>query len=88
MHDGYTVVQGGELGYIFPVGGTSAATPSFAALIALVNQKYNSSQGCINPVLYPLAAKQAAGGAAIFHDITTGNNSVPGQTGFSASCRI
>jgi uncharacterized membrane protein len=85
MHDGYTVVQGGEMGYIFPVGGTSAATPSFAALIALVNQKYNSSQGCINSVLYPLAAKQAAGGAPVFHDITTGNNSVPGQTGFSAA---
>ncbi len=68
MHDGYTVVQGGEIGYIFPVGGTSAATPSFAALIALVNQKYTSSQGCINPVLYPLATKQAAGGASIFHE--------------------
>ncbi len=85
MHDGYTVVQGGEMGYIFPVGGTSAATPSFAGLIALVNQKYNAAQGCINPVLYPLAAKQAAGGASIFHDITTGNNSVPGQAGFSAA---
>jgi pseudomonalisin len=85
VHDGYTVVQGGELGYIFPVGGTSASTPSFAGLIALVNQKYNSAQGCINPVLYPLAAKQTAGGAAIFHDITTGNNSVPGVTGFSAA---
>ena len=85
MHDGYTVVQGGEMGYVFPVGGTSAATPSFAGLIALVNQKYNAAQGCINPVLYPLAAKQVAGGASIFHDITTGNNSVPGQTGFSAA---
>jgi len=85
MHDGYTVVQGGEMGYIFPVSGTSAATPAFAGLIALVNQKYNAAQGCINPVLYPLAAKQAAGGASIFHDITTGNNSVSGQAGFSAA---
>ncbi len=85
IHDGYTVVQGGEMGYIFPVGGTSAATPSFAGLVALINQKYNASQGCINPVLYPLAAKQVAGGAAIFHDITTGTNSVPGLTGFSAA---
>ena len=85
IHDGYTVVQGGAMGYIFQVGGTSASTPSFAGLIALVNQKYNSAQGCINPVLYPLAAKQAAGGASIFHDITTGNNSVPGLTGFSAA---
>jgi len=85
MNDGYTVVQGGEMGYIFPVGGTSAATPSFAGLIALVNQKYNSVQGCINPVLYPLAAKQATGGTSIFHDITTGNNSIPGQAGYSAT---
>ena len=84
-HDGYTVVQGGAIGYIFAVGGTSAATPSFAGMMALVNQKNNSAQGNINAILYPLAAKQATGGAPIFHDITTGNNSVPGLTGYSAT---
>jgi uncharacterized membrane protein len=84
MHDGYTIVQGGQMAYVFSIGGTSAATPSFAGLVALINQKYNSTQGNINPVLYPLAARQAAGGAAIFHDITTGNNSVPGLSGYNA----
>jgi uncharacterized membrane protein len=36
-------------------------------------------------VLYPLATKQRSGGAAVFHDITVGNNSVPGQTGYNAT---
>lgn len=84
-HDGYTVVQGGMLGYIINMSGTSASTPSFAGIMALVNQLNQSPQGHINPVLYSLAAKQATGGAAIFHDIKTGNNSVPGQPGFSAA---
>ncbi len=84
-HDGYTIVQGGALGYIFAVSGTSASTPSFAGIMALVGQKNNSAQGNINAVLYQLAAKQATGGAAVFHDITSGNNSVPGLTGYSAA---
>lgn len=84
-HDGYTVVQGGTLGYIFGVSGTSASTPSLAGIMALVNQRTKSIQGNINPILYALAAKQATGGAAIFHDVKTGDNSVPGQTGFSAT---
>lgn len=79
-HDGYLIVQGG----LGSVGGTSAATPSFAGLMALVDQKAGGRQGNANPVLYPLAVNQAAGGAPIFHDITVGNNSVPGVTGYSA----
>jgi uncharacterized membrane protein len=54
-------------------------------LMALVDQKTNARQGLANSVLYPLAAKQASGGAAVFHDTTSGNNSVPGVTGFSAT---
>ena len=81
-HDAYLVYLYGSLNAI---SGTSAAAPSFAGLMALVNQKANARQGLANSVLYPLAAKQAAGGAAVFHDITTGNNSVPGVTGFSAT---
>jgi hypothetical protein len=38
-----------------------------------------------NPSFYALATRQGAGGAAVFHDITGGNNSVPGQSGFSAT---
>jgi pseudomonalisin len=61
-----------------------AAAPSFAGIMALVVQNADAPVGNANPFLYALAAKQAAEGAPVFHDVTTGNNSVPGQTGFSA----
>ena len=80
-HDGYLIeMNGGE----YVVGGTSAASPSFAGLMALVVQSAAARQGNANTAFYALAGKQAAGGAAVFHDITSGNNSVPGVTGFSA----
>ena len=80
-HDGYmTVIENG----IYAVSGTSAATPSFAGVMALVLQRTGQSQGNPNPELYQLGNAQYNGsGAAVFHDVTVGNNSVPGQTGFS-----
>jgi pseudomonalisin len=81
-HDGYLIYQEGGL---YAVGGTSASTPSFAGLMAMVAQNANARLGNANAAFYPLAAKQAAGGAAVFHDITVGNNSVPGLTGFNAA---
>ena len=86
QHDGYVIYQywAGD-GGLSTAGGTSFATPAFAALVAMINQKTGASQGNLNPDLYALAANQATGGAAVFHDITTGNNSVPGVTGFSAT---
>lgn len=80
-HDGYLVVQGGGL---YVVGGTSAASAAFAGVMALVVQNTATRHGNANVVLYPLASKQRVGGAAVFHDTTVGNNSVPGQAGFSA----
>ena len=80
-HDGYLIFYNGSL---MSVGGTSAASPSLASLFTIVNQKWPGSQGNINPVLYPLAIKQAQGGAFVFHDVTSGNNTVPGVTGYSA----
>jgi subtilase family serine protease len=75
-HDGYLVTMNGG-NYVF--SGTSAAAPSFAGLMALVAQSSGSRQGNANPTLYRLAARQQAGtGAAVFHDATTGSNSVPG----------
>jgi subtilase family serine protease len=73
------------------VGGTSAATPSFAGIMALLEQKVGSKQGNINEVLYPLFAKDGSA----FHNITNGNNEEPceaatpdcpngGQIGFVA----
>jgi len=87
-HDGYLVVQGhtSTASGLGAVGGTSAASPSFAGLMALVNQKTATSWGNANTKFYALANAQytgAAGAATIFHDITSGNNSVPGVTGFS-----
>ncbi len=80
-HDGYLV---DVLGSFYIVSGTSAASPSFAGLMALVNQKTGARQGNINTILYPLATLASTGGAQIFHAITGGNNSVPGVTGFTA----
>jgi hypothetical protein len=62
------------------VGGTSASTPSFAGIMALVNQKYGR-QGQADTVLYPLKAQVPAA----FHDITVGTNSVPCESG-STNC--
>jgi len=80
-HDGYLIYMNGTL---YAAGGTSAGAPSFAGLMALVNQKTGVRQGNPNPTLYGLASKQQTGGAAVFHDVTTGTNSVPGLTGFPA----
>ncbi|MBV8053244.1 MAG: Ig-like domain repeat protein [Acidobacteriaceae bacterium] len=40
------------------VGGTSASAPSFAGMMALVDQKMNGRQGLANYVLYKLAAQE------------------------------
>jgi len=52
-----------------PVGGTSAATPLWAALIALVNQGIGGRAGLLQAMLYgPLST------AGALNDITTGDN--------------
>ncbi len=82
IQDAYVVqVQGG----IFYASGTSAAAPSLASVMALVNERAGGAQGNANPIFYALANQQlAASGAVVFHDVTSGNNSVPGLTGFNA----
>jgi hypothetical protein len=81
------------------VGGTSAAAPSFAAIIALLNQKTERSQGNVNPTLYSMAKSEtfsscnSSGGTSgsssnttcVFNDITKGNISVP-CAGASTNC--
>ena len=78
LHDPYTLITGGSFG---PNGGTSAATPTFAGLVVLLNQ-YLGTQGLgnINPALYQLAQSGA------FHDVTLGNNAVPCFTNSSQDC--
>jgi hypothetical protein len=72
-------------GKIFYASGTSAGAPSLASVMALVNEHAGAAQGNANPVFYALANQQLSnGGAAVFHDVTSGNNSVPGLAGFNA----
>lgn len=83
-HDSYLICSGGSCvnGYreanddLQVVGGTSAGAPSFAAVMALIDQQ-QGTQGNANPVLYSLAANTPSA----FHDITTGNNMVPCEAG-------
>lgn len=65
-------VSSGNFVQIYGVGGTSASSPAFAGIMALVNQKYGP-QGQADFVLYPLKAQFAAA----FHNVTHGTNSVP-----------
>jgi kumamolisin len=58
------------------VGGTSAASPFWAASM-LLTQQFAASQGvaalgALGPVLYQIAAQQPAG--AVFHDVIRGGN--------------
>jgi subtilase family serine protease len=78
-HDGYlvSVSTGFQL-----VGGTSAAAPSFAGMIALLLQAQGGRVGTLNPQLYLLGVVQCYGGPAIFHDVTVGDNNVPGASGY------
>jgi len=77
-HDGYLIEQEGSL---YLVGGTSASTPSFAGLMAIVNQYTNTTNGNPNSKFYALATSVPS----IFHDVTTGSNAVP-CAGGSANC--
>jgi len=82
IHDAYLIEFQSAL---WGVGGTSAAAPSLASALALVLQNAGAPLGNANPALYALATRQlTAGGSTIFHDITSGNNSVPGVTGYTA----
>ncbi len=63
-------------------GGTSFAAPSFAGILAIIEQKLATGGGLgnIDPALYTLASNSTTYASA-FHDITTGNNQVPCTTG-------
>jgi subtilase family serine protease len=66
-------------------GGTSAATPYWAGIMAMIVQKQNGAkQGLANPILYKLAAGESltscgtnsvkSGNSCIFYDITNFDN--------------
>ncbi len=77
VHDAYLIIYQGTL---VAVGGTSAASPSLAGIISMLNQYQVSTGyqakpglGNINPQLYRLAQSMPSA----FHDISSGNNIVP-----------
>ncbi len=80
-HDPYLICSGGSCtGGTFRntdetlnvVGGTSDAAPSFAGILALVEQKIGGRIGNANPTLYALANSSFYNN--IFHDVTVGSN--------------
>ena len=73
-HDGYLIEFEGGL---YLIGGTSASTPSFAALMAILNQYTQTTNGNPNSKLYALASSVPS----VVHDVTTGSNAVPCQGG-------
>jgi subtilase family serine protease len=64
--------SGTNLVQIYGVGGTSASSPAFAGIMALVVQKWGR-QGQANNILYALKTQYPAA----FHDVTVGTNSMP-----------
>ena len=86
-HDGYLFCSKGSCtngyrdasGNLNVVGGTLVATPSFAGILALVEQKIGSQLGNANPTIYGLANSTYYN--TVFHDITSGNNSSPCDIG-------
>jgi subtilase family serine protease len=78
-HDGYMIYENNSL---WIVSGTSAASPVFADMMALVVQSQGGTgQGSANPELYSLVNASRNP----FHATPSGSNSVPGVAGFTAS---
>ncbi len=73
-------------GAVAVIGGTSAAAPSWAGIVALLNDALHiDGSGPLNSTLYALGRQQYAdNGPAVFHDITVGNNSFDHVVGYSA----
>ncbi|MGH7764905.1 MAG: S53 family peptidase [Candidatus Dormibacteraceae bacterium] len=72
---GFHIFFGGREGQ---AGGTSAATPLWAATVALIDQDMKKKGlrevGFANPAIYWMGENSAKFAARPFHDVTTGNN--------------
>jgi uncharacterized protein (TIGR03437 family) len=74
-YNGYSVITNGSA---FIYGGTSAGTPAFAGMLALVLQATNQTGlGNVNRLLYPLAQSNPEA----FQDISSGSTRVPCAAG-------
>lgn len=80
---GYAMVLDGEL---LIIGGTSAAAPTWAGIVALLNHTTGAQGlGVLNTALYEVGLRQYAGpGLAAFYDVTQGDNAFNGVPGFAA----
>lgn len=65
-------------------GGTSFAAPIFSAMLAMIAQKANASQGVASAQLYRLAANGTTYASA-FHDITKGTNACTAGLSYCSS---
>jgi subtilase family serine protease len=96
VHDGYLVCSSGSAAnepvcanntfvstsnQVNVFGGTSFVAPSFAGVLALVEQQLGNTTGLgnIGPVLYGFLTGPTY--SSVFHDITSGSNSVPCSQG-------
>ena len=66
------------------IGGTSEASPIFSGIVALADQYAGHRLGNINDALYDLGLGKHAAHSGIV-DVTSGNNSFGGVTGFTAA---
>ncbi len=98
-HDAYLLCLAGSCSSspagLVAIYGTSASAPSFAGIIALLNQKAGTRLGQLTPRLYALAASEnltncnASNTAGlpstncIFNDVTVGTNAVPGEANYN-----
>jgi subtilase family serine protease len=69
-------------GYYF-IGGTSEGSPTWAGIVADLNQFAGHPLGFLNPRLYALG--RHGGIYDFFHDVTIGNNSIAGVPGYNAT---
>jgi subtilase family serine protease len=74
------ISDGGQDHILLGAGGTSAAAPLWAAVIALADQYAGRPLGFVNPAIYQIG--RSASYHQAFHDVTTGTNTVifPTQT--------
>ena len=68
------------------IGGTSAAAPAWAGVVALLNEHRGTRSGLLNRGIYNLGRAQQAGGPVVFHDVTSGTNGrYPAGPGYDLS---
>src|SRR5438445_716374 len=72
--DDYPIGVGSRL--VCCIGGTSAAAPAWAGIVALLDQARGQPLGLPNPTLYRLGRLHAPGGPAVFHDVVQGSTAL------------